>query len=406
MRTLKLKNGEVFSFSRMEFMGIINVTPDSFYEASRVTQEEALRKAEQMIKEGATFLDIGGESTRPGAAPVTPEEEAGRVCPVIKKIKDAHPDVLVSVDTYHAYTAKKAIEAGVDIINDISAMTFDPQMLSVVKEADIPVVLMHCNGRPDHMQDNPTYEDVTKEVHDFLRERIETAESAGIDPEKILIDIGIGFGKTKEHCLELLDNLDAFYDLGKPHLMAVSRKSCLDHSLEKTIERTLDGAKHGIELARVHDVKANADPVRQWEAADKTAVIAFGSNLGNSRELIQNGIDSLKELGTVEAVSTIIESEPYGVTDQPKFLNGALILKTKLTPYRLIDELNRIEAEQGRVRTLHWGPRTLDLDIIYYDDLTLNTPRLRVPHPDRLNRPFVMDPIKEIAPRELWEAEK
>lgn len=394
---LKLRNGKTVAFTRMEFMGIINVTPDSFFPGSRVQSvEEALKKAEKHITEGATILDIGGESTRPGSLPVTPEEEVARVCPVIKAIKEAYPDVLVSVDTYRAYTAQKAIEAGVDIINDISAMTFDEDMVKVVAETGTPIVLMHVNGTPDHMQDNPHYDNVVEEVYQFLKERIAFAEANGVDPDRIVIDLGIGFGKTREHNVELLKNVDRFYDLGKPHLLAVSRKSFIDKSLEKTVDYSVYAARHGLQMARVHDVKENADAVRAWENKPKTAIIAFGSNLGDSAAYIENGINSLKELGTVKKVSTIMETEPYGVTDQPKFLNGALILETKLTPYKLVDELNRIEAEQGRERLIHWGPRTLDLDIIYYEDLHLDTPRLRIPHPDRLNRSFVMDPINEI----------
>lgn len=150
------------------------MTPDSFYSGSRAFgTEKAMERAEKLISEGAAFLDIGGESTRPGSAPVTPEEEQERVCPVIHAIKERYPDILLSVDTYHAATAQKACEAGVDIINDISALTFDPDMVHVVAENQVPVILMHINGRPDHMQDNPHYDDVVEDVYAFLDQQID-----------------------------------------------------------------------------------------------------------------------------------------------------------------------------------------------------------------------------------------
>ncbi len=381
----------------MEFMGIINATPDSFHPASRVSgTEQALALAKRHVEEGATMLDIGGESSRPGAAPVTPEEECQRVIPVIKALRQTYPDIRLSVDTYHAYTAEQAILAGVDIINDISAMTFDPDMVNVIKKYQKTVILMHINGRPDHMQDNPTYHDVVKEVYDFLDERIRFAEANGI--HDIIIDLGIGFGKTKEHNLTLLHNLDAFAPLHRPMLLAVSRKSCLDHSLEQTVAWSLEAARHGVEMARVHDVAPNKKAVDDWMARDKNVVLAFGSNLGDRRASVEAGIQALSALGTVGRVSSFLETKPYGVTDQPDFLNGALLLKTKLTPQALLTALKQIEKEVGRTPTRRWGPRVLDLDIIYYEDLVLQTETLTIPHVDRCNRSFVLNPIAEIAP--------
>lgn len=381
----------------MEFMGIINATPDSFHPASRVSgTEQALELAKRHVEEGATLLDIGGESSRPGAAPVTPEEECQRVIPVIKALRKTYPDIKLSVDTYHAYTAEQAILAGVDIINDISAMTFDPDMVNVIKKYKKTVILMHVNGRPDHMQDNPTYQDVVKEVYDFLDERIRFAEANGI--HDIIIDLGIGFGKTKEHNLTLLRNLDAFAPLHRPMLLAVSRKSCLDHTLEQTVAWSLEAARHGVEMARVHDVAPNKKAVDDWMTRDKDVVLAFGSNLGDRRTSVEDGIRALSALGSVGKVSALIETKPYGVTDQPDFLNGALLLKTKLTPQALLPALKQIEKEVGRIPTRRWGPRVLDLDIIYYEDLVLQTENLIIPHVDRCNRSFVLNPIAEIAP--------
>ncbi|MEE1352417.1 MAG: dihydropteroate synthase [Acutalibacteraceae bacterium] len=276
MKHILLKDGTLHTFTNMEMMGIINVTPDSFYSGSRAFgTEKAMERAEKLISEGAAFLDIGGESTRPGSAPVTPEEEQERVCPVIHAIKERYPDILLSVDTYHAATAQKACEAGVDIINDISALTFDPDMVHVVAENQVPVILMHINGRPDHMQDNPHYDDVVEDVYAFLDQQIDFSLAHGISDERIIIDLGIGFGKTVQHNIDLLKNIDRFQDLGMPHLLAVSRKSFIGATLhEEDPEERLFGtvgvsayaAMHGIEMARVHDVKANLDAVRMVEA--------------------------------------------------------------------------------------------------------------------------------------------
>lgn len=276
MRPITLKDGSRKEFRRMEMMGIINVTPDSFYEGSRASgTEAALKRAEQMISEGASILDIGGESTRPGAEAVTTEEEIRRVCPVVSAIKEKHPEILISVDTYHAGTAKAAIAAGADIINDISGMTFDPEMADVVAEAGVPVILMHTGGRPDVMQQDPHYDDVVQEVYDYLDRQIRYAMDHGIDRERIIIDLGIGFGKTYEHNIELLKNIDRFAELGMPHLLAVSRKSFIGKALDEadpadrlfgTIAVTLYAQEHGVEMARVHDVKANLDAVRMMEA--------------------------------------------------------------------------------------------------------------------------------------------
>lgn len=276
MKEILLKDGTLHRFERTEVMGIINVTPDSFYAGSRTgSTEEALRRAEQLIEEGATFLDVGGESTRPGAAKVEPEEEIRRVCPVISGIKERHPEILVSVDTYNAVTAKAAFEAGADIENDISGLTFDPAMASVCAEAKVPVILMHTGGRPDVMQKDPHYEDVVQEVYDYLERQIAVAMEAGIPKERLIIDLGIGFGKTYEHNIALLREIDRFASLGCAHLMAVSRKTfigvCLGEEdpadrLYGTIATTLYGQAHGLEMVRVHDVKANAQALKMMEA--------------------------------------------------------------------------------------------------------------------------------------------
>ena len=280
MERLRLKENRIISFPRMEMMGIVNVTPDSFYSGSRTGADQdparaAFRMAAQHISEGALTVDIGGESTRPGAAPVTAAEEIRRICPVIRDLRAAYPNLVISADTYRAETGAAALEAGADMINDISGLTFDPDLAGVIAKAGAALVLTHTGGRPDTMQQDPQYTDVVEEVYDFLRRQIDYAVSCGIGRDQIMTDVGIGFGKTADHNLQLLRSIDRFRDLGCPHLLAVSRKSLIGHVLGQadparrlpgTLAITAYAASHGIACARVHDVEENLDIVRMLEA--------------------------------------------------------------------------------------------------------------------------------------------
>lgn len=267
MRYIELKNGKKYYFDRMKIMGIVNATPDSFYEGSRVEDIEfAIKRALDMVQDGADIIDIGGESTRPGSDPVSEEEEIRRVVPIIEGIRKQNTDILISIDTYRAKTALKAVEAGADIINDISAMTFDKDMVEVVKNNNVPVILMHIKGTPKDMQMNPVYEDVVKEVGDFFKERINFARSKGIDDSKLIIDPGIGFGKLYEHNMELIKKIGEFNNLEVPILLAVSRKSSIgkalgnlpaEERLEGTLAVTCFAAMNNIDIVRVHDVREN-----------------------------------------------------------------------------------------------------------------------------------------------------
>ena len=278
---LRLSGGREVSFSRMEMMGIVNVTPDSFFSGSRTEgEEEAFEKATKHIEEGARFIDIGGESTRPGSAPVTEEEEIARICPVIERVRKACPEVIISADTYRAETAREALRAGADMINDISGLTFEPELAGPVADAGAALVLMHTGGRPETMQEDPRYDDVVEEVYDFLDRQIAFAQEWGIGRDQIMTDVGIGFGKTKEHNLELLRHLDLFQKLGCPHLLAVSRKTVIgkvigedreetpgpEERLSGTLAITAFAARLGIACARVHDVRENLDAARMGEA--------------------------------------------------------------------------------------------------------------------------------------------
>lgn len=257
---------------RTYLMGILNVTPDSFSDGGKYTDpEKAVQRALRMQEEGADIIDIGGESTRPGAEPVPVKEELRRVCPVIEELVDK-VEVPLSIDTYKAEVAEKAIELGVDMINDVSALRFDPNMVKVAKEYDVPIVLMHMKGMPKDMQINPFYEDVVKEVLSFLAERKKFAISKGIDKEKIILDPGIGFGKRtgkgiEDNC-EILKRLKEFKVLGSPILVGPSRKTFIgnvckdgneplpvDERLEGTLAAVAIAVFNGADMVRVHDVK-------------------------------------------------------------------------------------------------------------------------------------------------------
>ena len=249
-------------------MGILNVTPDSFSDGGEFFGvEPAVTRAEKMLDEGARIVDVGGESTRPGADPVSPEEEARRVIPVIEGILEARPGTLVSVDTYRASTAAAALDMGASIVNDVSALG-DPEMAGLAAERGVPVVLMHMLGEPKSMQKNPYYEDVVREVRDYLAGRAEHVMAAGVAEENIILDPGIGFGKTLEHNLKLLDRLDAIAELGFPVLVGLSRKSFLGKiagcddakaRLSATLAANVMAYERGATIFRVHDVRQNKE---------------------------------------------------------------------------------------------------------------------------------------------------
>jgi dihydropteroate synthase len=257
-------------------VGILNVTPDSFSDGGNfIDPEAAARHAALMLDEGAGIIDVGGESTRPGSDPVSQEEEARRVVPVIERIIAARPEAVISVDTYRSATAAAALEAGASIVNDVSALRGDPRMGSVVAEAGCPVILMHMQGEPKTMQSEPRYTDVVREVKDFLCSRAEHAARSGVHVENIIVDPGIGFGKTVDHNLTLLRDLEAVVDLGFPVLVGASRKRFIgtitgvEEAAERifgTVATTVLAYEKGATLFRVHDVRANSEALAVAEA--------------------------------------------------------------------------------------------------------------------------------------------
>ena len=261
-----------------KIMGILNVTPDSFSDGGQFfSLEAAVLHARELIAEGAEIIDVGGESTRPGADPVSLEEELHRVIPVIREIRSEFPSVLISVDTYKAETARRAILAGADIVNDITALRGDPKMIDVIRENEVAVVLMHMQGLPKTMQVAPSYREVVSEVIEFLRERCDWLVNHGVDRETIAIDPGFGFGKRLADNIQLMRNLEAFQTLTRPLVVGVSRKSALgqlsgDSALPAskriwpTVALTCLLREKGAHLLRVHDVKPNVEALRMTEA--------------------------------------------------------------------------------------------------------------------------------------------
>lgn len=251
-----------FSTARPLIMGVLNVTPDSFSDGGHFFQTKvAIKRAEEMVEEGADIIDVGGESTRPGSEPISLEEELTRVIPVIKSIA-SNLTVPISIDTYKPQVAREALEAGASIINDVYGLR-QPGMLELLAEVKVPVVIMHMKGAPKTMQQNPTYQDVVKEVADFLKHQSEKVIEVGLESEKIVIDPGIGFGKTLEHNLQLLKNLSSLSALGFPVLVGPSRKSFIGLTLGLPVEERLEGTLaviaqcvwEGASIVRVHDVK-------------------------------------------------------------------------------------------------------------------------------------------------------
>lgn len=261
------KDGAFWTFGRRTLiMGVLNVTPDSFYDGGKfLNVDKAVSRGLEMIEDGADWIDLGGESSRPGALPVALEEELKRVVPVAAEL--AKRGAVVSIDTTKAEVARRSLDAGAEIINDISALSFDPDMAKVCAGCNAPVILMHKRGRPRDMQKNVEYDDLTAEVFNYLAQRIDFAEASGIDPERIIIDPGIGFGKSAEGNLELIRNLGEFKTLGKPVLIGLSRKSFIagvggapgalspEHRLAGTLAASAVAIQNGAHILRAHDVK-------------------------------------------------------------------------------------------------------------------------------------------------------
>lgn len=262
--TFFLKNNkEIMSIlDEPTIMGILNVTPDSFFDGGKYSNEGLIiEQVSKMINDGAKIIDIGGYSTRPNAKDINEEEEANRVLPIISIISKTFPNIIISIDTFRSKVAKRAIENGAHIINDISGGSIDPNMFSTASELDVPYILMHIKGTPQNMQNNPSYKDVVKEVKEYFTNKINELNQLGVN--NIILDLGFGFGKTVDHNYQLLNALGQFNSFDLPILTGVSRKSMINKVLNTKPEEALNGTSvlntialmKGTKILRVHDVK-------------------------------------------------------------------------------------------------------------------------------------------------------
>jgi dihydropteroate synthase len=268
MFTLNCK-GRLLVIDKPIVMGIINTTPDSFYEGSRKTVTEAvIELAGQMLKDGATVLDIGGQSTRPGSVQINAKEELQRVLPAVEAIRSSFPESFISIDTFYAEVAKQAVKAGADMVNDVSAGSIDKNLLPAVAELQVPYVLMHMKGHPQTMQEKPVYENVVTEVYDALNFTASKLQQMGIND--IIVDPGFGFGKTIRHNFTLLRELEFFTHLNRPLMVGISRKATVYKTLGITAADALNGTtvlhtvalQSGANILRVHDVKEAMEAIQ------------------------------------------------------------------------------------------------------------------------------------------------
>lgn len=265
--------GHLVDLSKPVIMGILNVTPDSFFDGGKFTEEKAIfEQVTKMIDEGAIIIDIGGQSTRPGAKALSVRQEENRVLPVIASLMAKFPDLLISVDTFRSQVARKAIQEGAALVNDVSGGDLDPEMFQTIAEEEVPYILMHMQGVPETMQVDPSYENVVTSVYSVLSKKVSLLRTLGV--ADIIVDPGFGFGKTVEHNYRLLQSLQLFRNTGCPVLAGMSRKSMICKVLKVKPENALNGTTalnmvalmNGASILRVHDVKAANEAIQLYEA--------------------------------------------------------------------------------------------------------------------------------------------
>ena len=397
-------------------MGILNLTPDSFSDGgSYPTPEDAIARGLQMVEEGALIIDVGGESTRPGATPVTEEEECARVLDVVKAL--ARKGVCVSIDTRHASVARSALEAGASIINDVSGFR-DPAMVDLAASCEAGLVVIHMGGDdPRTMQNEPVYEDVVAEVRDYLKAQADNLIAHGVARERICLDPGPGFGKTAKQTVELMRNFHEFNRLGFPTMVAVSRKSYIGEAYQIKDPKERDSASAaealmacelGASVIRTHNVALTAqaleENLRPYVLIGMGCNVALVADEGEEREgkiaMINKAIGDMCMLPDTQIIdiASYYESEPAYFEDQDLFVNTVVLMRTGLPPQELLTYLQAIENSLGRVRTQKNGPRTCDLDILDYQGYVSDLEVLTLPHPLLLDRDFVVKPLLELLP--------
>lgn len=402
--------------SRTLIMGILNVTPDSFSDGGRfLNPGQAVARAREMVSEGADVIDVGGESTRPGAHPVSTDEEIRRVIPIVEALAPELP-VPISVDTQKAAVARAALLAGAGMINDIWGLQGDPGMADTVAGFGVPVVVMHNKLRPEYPAD------LMGEISEFLRVSGGRARAAGIPREMVIVDPGFGFGKKVGHNLELVARLGELADLGYPILLGPSRKSTIGRVLDLPVDDRVEGTaalvalaiSRGADVVRVHDVRQMARVARMTDAvvrpavraaaalrdAEVTAYLGLGANLGDRAGNIRRALELLDRVHgiSIRRVSPLYETEPVGVRDQPLFLNAVAEVAVAIAPELLLEHALAVERELGRERRRRLEPRTIDIDILVFGDRRIDSPDLIVPHPCLRERAFALVPLAHLAP--------
>jgi len=400
-------------------MGILNVTPDSFSDGGEnFDPAVAVARAKSMAAEGAAIVDVGGESTRPGHQPVSLEEELRRITPVLEAL-GPDLDQPVSIDTSKSAVAREAARLGASVVNDVWGLQRDSGMADAVAETASALVAMHNRDTADASID------ILDEVERYFERSLTLAARAGVPFSRILLDPGVGFGKTPEQNHACIWNLDRFRRLGCPILVGLSRKSFIgrivggarDQRVIGTIAADAIALSRGASVLRVHDVPENkaaldifktvAASARPLPAADADArasvVLALGGNVGDKAAALRRALRALGDAPDIElaAVSRFYRTPPWGKTDQDWFVNACALALTTLAPEALLDRVKQLEVELGRVPSERWGPRVIDIDIIAYDDVGLSTGRLALPHPELFNRAFVLLPLAEIAPERV-----
>ncbi|HEY1863383.1 MAG TPA: dihydropteroate synthase [Roseiarcus sp.] len=401
-----------------QLMGILNLTPDSFSDAGRHSDlAAAVARAKAMVAEGAAIVDVGGESTRPGHVPVSEDEELRRVVPVLEAL-GAELDAPISIDTSKAAVAREAARLGACVINDVWGLQRDPGMADAVAETGSAVVLMHNREHAD-----PTI-DILDDVERFFERSLNLAAGAGVPFSRILLDPGVGFGKTRQQNHACIWNLDRFRSLGAPILVGLSRKSFIGGIIDAEIDRRLPGTlaadtialMRGASVLRVHDVTENRAALAVFMALKAAAapplavapkddgktrvVLALGGNVGDKVKSLRRALRAIASEPGIEltTVSRLYRTPPWGKTDQDWFVNACALGRTSLKPEALLERVKSLEVELGREPTERWGPRVIDIDLIAYDDVVLKTERLTLPHPELFNRAFVLQPLAEVAP--------
>lgn len=404
--------------SRMPvIMGILNVTPDSFSDGGQHDGfAEAVAHARAMVEAGAQVIDVGGESTRPGSAEVSVEEELSRVLDVVRQLSDL--GMCVSIDTRHAEVARACVEAGASIINDVTGFR-DPSMVAVAAACDAGCVVMHMQGEPATMQENPQYDDVVVEVKDYLATQAAMLERAGVARERICVDPGPGFGKTPSQTMELMRNLHEFNRLGYPVMCAVSRKRFIGEAYgiadpaardQASASEALMACELGASVVRAHNVEVTAaalKDLRPYVLLGLGSNVALVANPGEETEgkmaNLQQAISGLCSVPDTQIVdiSSFYESEPAYYEDQDTFVNAVVLARTGVPPKELLKYLHAIENSLGRVREIENGPRTLDLDILDYQMYVVEADELTLPHPRVCERDFVVKPLLELLPHHV-----